>query len=155
MTAWKKYDIICNKELELTTTFEYDNGGNILRENEYAYSLKPTDELTAGKEIVYTYAESRSDMLTDFNGEAITYDENGCPTKYRESYCTFTRGTMLATYGSNTFEYDADGIRTKKNGITFTYVDDKLIRQTGDIFYTNGLIRSFWYVLLSMLGEWS
>ena len=70
-------------------------------------------------------------MLTDFNGEAIAYDANGCPLTYRDTACTFTRGTLLATYGSNTFDYDADGIRTKKNGITFTYVDGKLIRQTG------------------------
>ena len=120
-----------NKELNLTTTFEYDNGGNLLRQNEYAYTLADTDELTDGTEIVYTYAESRSDMLTDFNGEAITYDANGCPETYRDSNCEYTRGTLLSKYGSNTFEYDADGIRTKKNGITFTYVDGKLIRQTG------------------------
>ena len=120
-----------NKELELTTTFEYDNGGNLIRQNEYAYSLAPTDELTDGTEIVYTYAESRSDMLTDFNGEAIAYDANGCPETYRDNACTFTRATLLKSYGSNNFEYDADGVRTKKNGITFTYVDGKLIRQTG------------------------
>ncbi len=120
-----------NKELDLTTTFEYDNGGNLLRQNEYAYSLVDTDELTDGNEIVYTYAESRSDKLTDFNGEAITYDANGCPITYRDNNCEYTRGTLLSKYGSNTFEYDADGIRTKKNGITFTYVDGKLIRQTG------------------------
>ncbi len=65
-----------NKELDLTTTFEYDNGGNLIRQNEYAYSLVDTDELTGGTEIVYTYAESRSDMLTDFNGEAIAYQEH-------------------------------------------------------------------------------
>ena len=120
-----------NKELDLTTTFEYDNGGNLLRQNEYAYSLVDTDELTDGNGIVYTYSESRSDMLTDFNGETITYDANGCPITYRDNACTFTRGTLLKTYGSNNFEYDADGIRTKKNGITFIYVDGKLIRQTG------------------------
>ena len=120
-----------NKELELTTTFEYDNGGNIIRQNEYAYSLADTDQLTDGTEIVYTYDGDRSDKLTDFNGESISYDENGCPLAYRDNNCEYTRGTLLSKYGANTFEYDADGIRTKKNGITFTYVDGKLIRQTG------------------------
>ncbi len=87
-------------------------------------------------------------MLTDFNGEAITYDANGCPLTYRDNNCEYTRGTLLSKYGSNTFEYDADGIRIKKNGITFTYVDGKLIRQTGgsgtiDFIYGSGGVIGF------------
>ena len=111
-----------NQPLKLTTTYTYDNSGNLLRQNEYAYSLSPTDELANGTEVVYTYGnENHPDQLTNYNGKAIVYNANGCPTNYLGNACTY-EGGRLKTFGANTFDYDADGLRTKKNNVQFKTV---------------------------------
>ena len=121
-----------NQPLKLTTTYTYDNSGNLLRQNEYAYSLSPTDELANGTEVVYTYGnENHPDQLTNYNGKAIVYNANGCPTNYLGNACTY-EGGRLKTFGSNTFDYDADGLRTKKNNIVYTYIDGRLVQQSGN-----------------------
>ena len=57
---------------------------------------------------------------------------------------TWTRGRKLISYGSNTFEYDAQGQRTKKNSITYTYDSQgRLIKQCNglEFFYdTTGVV---------------
>ena len=107
--------------MNLTTTFEYDNGSNILRQHEYAYTLAPTDELSDGTERVYGYGNTDCpDQLTEFDGKAIVYDANGCPTTYLGTSCTF---------GSNRFTYDADGMRTIKNSIAYTYLAKRRINE--------------------------
>ena len=62
----------------------------------------------------------------------------GNPTTYRGISLTWTRGRKLISYGSNTFEYDAQGQRTKKNGITYTYDSQgRILKQSNglEFFY--------------------
>ena len=64
------------------------------------------------------------------------------PTTYRGNICTYKRATLLETYGSYTFDYDANGLRTKKNDTVYTYIGGKLIREesngcTIDYIYGN------------------
>ena len=142
-----------NKALGKTFTFLYDNGGNILLKREYAYTLETEklENLDPVNEIVYGYAdENRPDQLTSFNGEAIAYNENGMPTTYRGNTCTYKRATLLETYGSHTFDYDANGLRTKKNDTVYTYIGGKLIREensgrTIDYIYGNDGITGIKY----------
>lgn len=62
-------------------------------------------------------------MLTSFNGESITYDAIGNPLSYKGNTLTWTMGRQLATYGTNTYKYNEDGIRTSKtvDGVTTQY----------------------------------
>lgn len=53
------------------------------------------------------------------------------------------RGRKLASFDGNTFEYNAQGIRIKKNGITYIYDSQgRLLKQSNglEFFYdANGL----------------
>ena len=85
----------------------------------------------------YTYADTGwSDLLTAFDGGAITYDNIGNPLTYHDGKTfTWTAGRRLAsaTDGETviTYAYDGDGNRISKtvNGETteFVYVDGKLL----------------------------
>ena len=90
-------------------TYDYDNGGNIL-------SVVKGDETIKG----YTYGNPEwKDLLTVYNGVPITYDEIGNPIEYYDSkYFEWSEGRKLTTVtdGDYTtyYEYDANGLRTKK-----------------------------------------
>ena len=82
---------------------------------------------------IYSYTNSEwGDLLTAFNGTAITYDEIGNPLSYYNgSSYTFTwRGRELigAVKGSKnmSFVYNDEGLRVSKtvNGVTTHYIYD-------------------------------
>ena len=85
----------------------------------------------------YAYADTGwSDLLTAFDGGAITYDNIGNPLTYHDGKTfTWTAGRRLSgvTDGesSYTYAYDGDGNQISKtvNGVTteFVYVDGKLL----------------------------
>ena len=79
------------------------------------------------------------DLLTKYNGTAITYDTIGNPTSYYNGWnFTWKQGREMATAtksGQNlSFTYNADGLRTTKtvNGVvhTYYYSGSKLVRET-------------------------
>ena len=64
-----------------TTTYTYDNGGNILTKTEYAYTTGALG--TPTNTINYTYGNTEwKDLLTAYNGQNITYDAIGNPLSY-------------------------------------------------------------------------
>ncbi len=93
------------------TTVSYDSYGNITSKN--------------GK--AYTYGDSIwKDLLTSYDGQAITYDAQGNPISYLGDTLTWEKGRQLKSFGSNTYTYNANGIRTGKvvNGVAHTYTLD-------------------------------
>ena len=89
----------------------------------------------------YTYGDSSwADLLTQYNGKAITYDGIGNMLTYNgASYTWMGRELRKITNGSNTYsyKYNADGIRTSKtvNGTTtefFLNGSQILAQKTGD-----------------------
>ena len=100
-----------------TVIYSYDNAGNIKSKS-------------VNESATYTYSSSQwGDLLTAYNGTAITYDNIGNPLSYYNgtSY-TFTwdgRRLTSAVTSSKTmsFAYNDEGIRTSKtvNGVTTTY----------------------------------
>ena len=121
-----------------TTTWAYDNNGNILVKKEYDVTAKPTQELrllspTACKR--YTY-RNNSDQLVSYDGDSFDYDDIGNPDIYRNKEIVWNKGRQMIDYddGNVEFSYDARGRRTKKNDITFTYDSDgNLIRQSDGV----------------------
>ena len=134
-----------------TISYTYDTAGNILSET------RTEDGETTTK--TYGYGDSGwVDLLTEFDGQAITYDASGNPTSYFGRTMTWTNGRQLKTstthaFGAvlkSTYTYDADGIRKTKTvpinrrGLTCTYTfvtqNGKVVRQSWrtesiDFFY--------------------
>ncbi len=109
-----------------TVKIKYDQFGNL-------YSK---EDLFTGT--TYTYGDSEwKDLLTNFNGDTITYDQIGNPLSYRNGFnFTWSNGRQLTsvTRGETnvSYLYDADGMRTQKtiNGITTDY------------YYLNGVLQA-------------
>jgi len=107
-----------------TTTYAYSNG-NITEQNEYEYTVSDLGDPQSTK--TWSYGDSSwRDLLTDFNGTAITYDEIGNPlTIGNKELSWLGRQLQSITDGDNTIEYsyNGDGLRTSKtvNGETTEY----------------------------------
>ena len=107
-----------------TYTYSYANG-NITERKEYAYTTGELGEVLETK--TWTYGDSVwSDLLTDFNGTAITYDEVGNPLTIGSKELSWL-GRQLTNIsdGENEFSYtyNGDGQRVSKtvNGTTTEY----------------------------------
>lgn len=127
-------------------TYTYDNAGNILESKEYAYSTEGLTEVESVK--TYEYNDNGwRDLLTSFNGQAITYDEIGNPLTYRDGMIFSWAGRQLCTVNIGedviSYTYNSNGIRTSKtvNGITTIYqLDDaKIVAETTENI-------TIWYV---------
>ena len=125
----------------------YDNGGNITSIKEYAYTTGEVSGTPVEK--TYTYGDTEwKDLLTNYNGTAITYDAIGNPLNWTNGKTfTWTAGRQLSgvTDANNTitYTYDDNGIRTSKtvNGIKTDYYLNGtaiIMQKTGDncIWYT-------------------
>ena len=80
-----------------TTLWTYDNAGNILKREVYAYTNgtpKPENKIS---EAVYTYGDSQwGDLLTAYKGTTITYDGVGNPLNDGTWSYTWQHGRQLA-----------------------------------------------------------
>ena len=123
--------------------YAYDLGGNILSKTEYDYADGQT---TNPVTVSYTYGDAAwRDLLTAYNGEAITYDGIGNPTSYRGWGMTWQGGRQLASMQKDgttiSFSYNDAGLRTEKtvNGSTRRYIwnSAQLMADVGaaDAFY--------------------
>ncbi len=95
--------------------YSYDKAGNITQKHVYTGDIgNLTDTIN------YTYSTSAwGDLLTNYDGTAITYDSIGNPTNWRNSSSLTWDGRMLISQeltndNSITYKYNSDGIRTQK-----------------------------------------
>ena len=131
-----------NYLLNKTYIFTYDTSGNILSKKTYN-SVLTTATGTPDSTINYTYASNGwKDQLVSFGNESIVYDALGNPTAYRGHNLTWGKLRQLNSFDNNTFTYNAEGIRTSKNNITYTLDGTKILaetRATGIIKYLYGI----------------
>lgn len=94
--------------------------------------------VTPNSTVTFSYEDSNwSDLLTSYNGNALTYDALGNMLTYNGYTYTWEAGRRLTqmTNGTNTYsyKYDDNGIRTQKtiNGVTtyYTTVDGRITGQ--------------------------
>ena len=109
-----------------TYTYSYTNG-NITEQNEYDYTVGVDALIDPNNTKTWEYNDSTwGDLLTNFNGESITYDEIGNPLTIGEKSLTWTgRQLQSITDGDSeiAYTYNGDGLRTSKtvNGETTNY----------------------------------
>lgn len=112
----------------VTTEYNYQNG-NITSVTQNGTTVK-----------TYGYTDSTwSDLLTNFNGQTITYDDIGNPLQYRDGMSfTWAKGRQLQGItkdGLNaSYTYDENGLRISKtvNGVT-----TKIFRTNGQMVGMN------------------
>lgn len=119
-----------------TSTYSYDERGNILKINEYEYkntnhNLSSFNDKDLKNTKTFTYSnDGWKYELTKVNGTPRTYDENGNVLTYGDKSFTWNTGRNLESIvdGNNkySYTYDETGIRTSKtiNGKT-TYYNTK------------------------------
>ncbi len=149
--------------------YSYDSGGNLT-------TVKENGIITHN----YSYSDSLwTDLLTAFDGKAITYDQNGNPLTYDGRTFSWQRGTQLSSIIGNdideTYTYDALGHRVSKvtkdfdtsEYVTTQYIysGDLLVRQiTGNVIldfqydYNNNVIGfnyngTQYFYIKNMLGD--
>ena len=154
-----KEQLISAETSSVKYEYTYDDRGNILTKKEYSISLDDNNEkvytLVENGIDTYAYDETWKDKLISYNGHTITYDAVGNPTNYMGNALTWTMGRQLASFGSNTYTYNEDGIRTSKtvNGVKTAFLLDgyNVIEQidgttTLHFFYdSNGEVIGFRY----------
>ena len=141
-----------------TYIWTYDKGGNILTKSEYAYTTGTLGEPL--NTVNYSYGNSDwKDLLTEYNGIAISYDLSGNPLNWRNANALTWNGRRLAgmtlTDGSElAFEYNADGLRTSKtvgnSTVQYVWNEGNLIAEIRDgytlkFLYNNGEAAGFSY----------
>ena len=98
-----------------TTTYSYTNG-NITECNEYPVGDGVLDVPLSTK--TWEYNDSTwGDLLTNFNGESITYDEIGNPLTIGSKSLTWTGRQLQSITDGDTeiaYTYNGDGLRTSK-----------------------------------------
>lgn len=139
-----RYDQAGQLQMEFNTKtgsgklYSYDAGGNITNVR-YMKNGTPNGETDT-----YTYGDSEwKDLLTAYNGNAITYDEIGNPlTYYNGTKFTWTMGRRLesATRSDGTkvsYTYNAEGLLTSKTvgryKLDYFWNGDKLTYQTDGV----------------------
>ena len=115
------------------SAYSYDTNGNLTEKNE------------KGVTTTYAYTDSTwGDLLTNYNGTLLYYDQIGNPLYWRDGMTMGWRNGRQLTYvgrvgteKKTTYAYGADGVRTQKtvDGVTTEYytVGGKLLAEkTGD-----------------------
>ena len=127
-----------NQQIGKTYTYAYVNG-NITEKKEYAYT---TGELPAQPQNTYTWAytdSTWSDLLTNFNGTAISYDEIGNPVSLDDVQLSWNGRQLQQITGAEgeilSYCYNTDGQRISK---TMTETNGTVT--TTEFFYNGSIL---------------
>ena len=149
-----------NKHTDQTTIYKYDAWGNIAMKWLYSGSNTYTpDSVNLIKKYDYVYSSSTDmawkDLMTEYDGQTITYDEIGNPTSYMGSTMYWEGRTLVEQIKNGTtitYSYDSSNMRTSKTvgGVkhNYYYVEGKLMYEdcpSYKLFYTydaNGFLSS-------------
>ena len=140
-----------NAHTNQTIVYKYDAWGNIAMKWVYSGSNTWNPASTALiKKYDYVYSSSTDmawkDLMTEYDGQTITYDEIGNPTSYMGSTMYWEGRTLVEQVKNGTtitYSYDSSDMRTSKTvgGVkhNYYYVEGKLMYEdcpSYKLFYT-------------------
>ena len=110
-------------------SYTYNTNGNMTKEVITYYDSSSV--AISSTTIRYAYSDTNwKDKLTNYNGQALTYDAIGNPLTYRDGMTmSWKNGRQLATLQDDendiTYNYDSNSVRISKtvNGVKYTYAD--------------------------------
>ena len=127
-------------------SYTYDGLGQLTQavvgSTTYSYAYDFCGNITSANGHTYTYGNTQwKDLLTAYDGQAISYDGSGNPTSYYNgTRWTFgwEEGRNLVSASSNnktiSYAYDHEGVRTSKTvgseKHNYIYASGKLLRET-------------------------
>ena len=120
-----------NKALDKTYLISYDNNGNILTKESFAYSLGKRETLQTSTPVLWRYERDR--LISNGNGTNV-YDVMGNPTTYQGKNATWAKGRQMTAYNGVTFAYDGLGRRYQKGNLCFTYGSESDL-----VYQSNGM----------------
>ena len=120
-----------NKALDKTCLISYDNNGNILTKESFAYSLGKRETLQTSTPVLWRYEGDR--LISNGNGTNV-YDVMGNPTTYQGKSITWSKGRQMTAYNGVTFAYDGLGRRYQKGNLCFTYGSESDL-----VYQSNGM----------------
>ena len=111
-----------NQILDQTIAYIYTFDGDLCRKKIYDY-MPDTDlwmpqEIQPNETIPYEYTADGLNLLTEYDGQTITYDAIGNPLQYRGMNLTWSNGRELYSASKNgtttIYRYNKDGMRNRK-----------------------------------------
>jgi len=133
-----------NQKLGKSFRWRYNNAGNITAKETYTYTTGTLG--TPLETVTYTYGDTNwGDLLTAYNGQALTYNDMGSLKSDGTWNYYWKRGRELGSMVSGnttwTYSYNGEGIRIGRtdgtNTYTYIYNGDKLTR----VQYNSKLVR--------------
>ncbi len=113
-----------NYYLDESYVYLYDNAGNISEKLTYPFILNgdlDDNDLTQSKYSIYTNGRLTSHSIIGGTAKTCYYDTLGNPVAYLGKNASWSHGHRLDSFDGINFEYNANGIRTKKtNGSDIT-----------------------------------
>ncbi len=104
------------------------------------YLETPTDIKT------YTYATTGwKDQLLSYGNESFEYYSLGNPTTYRDHALVWGKIRQLEHFDSHEFTYNARGIRTSKDNITYELDGSRILTETRRIDEDTRITTRYYY----------
>ena len=111
-----------NQILDQTIVYIYSFDGDLCKKKIYDYlpgkDLWMPQEIQPKEVVLYDYTADGLNLLTEYDGQTITYDAIGNPLQYRGMNLTWSNGRELYSAtkdgATTTYRYNKDGMRNRK-----------------------------------------
>ena len=153
-----------NGALQATYVYTYDNAGNILSKSTYEFTAEGVTPTNPTETKAYQYSNSQwGDLLVQMGDDSATYDEIGNPVSFEfglaDIYINWN-GRLVKSVSAGigpislvnvTFQYNSDGIRTKKGNTNYYLSGSTIVGEETNgnvtlyIYDANGSILGFKY----------
>ncbi len=130
-----------------TFVWEYGRGENLCSKKVFDLSFDCIlGECTRSASYVYC-DEGWCDRLKSFNGKPCKYDLMGNPILYLGHHLEWDRVKYLSKFDNHTFQYNANGVRIRKNQTVYLVDGERILQETD-----GETVTTYFYGLNGVIG---